>query len=477
MANVVSGKRKFLLACGMEMIGLLLICAAAFCRVDPSMRIVCGAGAFCLAVLLLFAMWQLLHKNIQLQNRTHRLEVVLRENASAIRQSVILQLIHGDSLTEEQVVNAFDGNLQSVESACVLAMVRFPYSSKLQGNFHAEIQRQAQRNWLEVCKTLADLKGEWFWSDQLTILGLLLMDESASEVQTQESLQALGASIQGHEANGGYESPFVAFSQQQTNLLQCLPLCYRQAEKLVNQKLHTHAQEPFCYEPTELSCPSFEPRKHQLLTYYIQAGRTQEAANLLNTYFSILHADPRTQCSAVKKQCIQMISTVSNAIYDDRLQQDTMQNVFRITRETLERQTSVHECAETVLSLVQTVCTTVGNTGQNKSSAKVEKLTQWISENYQKDVSLDDLASQIGCSASYTSKLFKSVTGVELVGYLNSVRVEHVKQLLRTTQLPVSEITILAGFNSQQTMIRNFKKNLGITPSEYRAKCCLQDAV
>ena len=87
------------------------------------------------------------------------------------------------------------------------------------------------------------------------------------------------------------------------------------------------------------------------------------------------------------------------------------------------------------------------------------------------------MASQIGCSASYTSKLFKSVTGVELVGYLNSVRVEHVKQLLRTTQLPVSEITILAGFNSQQTMIRNFKKNLGITPSEYRAKCCLQNTV
>ena len=419
---------------------------------------------------LLLFLWKLLYKNVQLQHHLQQMEAALHENASAIRQSVIIRLIHDEPLTEQQISSAFADEQSNSKHPCVLMMIRFPYSAKLHGNFHENTRYQAQQHWLEFCKTRSNLRGEWFWIDQMTILGLLFLDNDA-DVDANEVLQIFGADIQGHESNNEYALPTVAFSQSQENLSQGLSLYYRQAEDLVNQKLHTNARAPYFYDPAARICPSFEVQKQQLLVHYIQSGRAQEATSLLNTYFSVLHANPVTQCSNVKKQCHHILSMVSSAIRDSQLPQDALQNIFQMTREALEQQTSVHGCAETILSLVQNVCAIVGNTRQNKSSAKIEKLTQWISENYQKDISLDDMASQIGCSASYTSKLFKSVTGVELVSYLNSVRIEHVKQLLHSTPLSVSEIAIHAGYNSPQTMIRNFKKITGLTPSEYRNRC------
>ena len=129
----------------------------------------------------------------------------------------------------------------------------------------------------------------------------------------------------------------------------------------------------------------------------------------------------------------------------------------------------VHDFGQLLLPLVQDVCGLVLAASANKGKVKIDHLIKWMSENYNSDISLETMATYIGCSPAYTSKLFKKETGCDIITYLSGLRIEHAKELLCTTQITIAEVAAFVGFNNQQTFIRNFKKLTGLTPTEYRS--------
>ena len=66
------------------------------------------------------------------------------------------------------------------------------------------------------------------------------------------------------------------------------------------------------------------------------------------------------------------------------------------------------------------------------------------------------------------SRLFKESMNWNLSDYINYVRIEKAKELLRTTNEPIDEIQELVGIPSRTTFLRVFKKFEGITPGQYR---------
>ena len=103
-----------------------------------------------------------------------------------------------------------------------------------------------------------------------------------------------------------------------------------------------------------------------------------------------------------------------------------------------------------------------------KEEIRMRRLSEWIDKNHTQDISLESISQFIGCSATYTSKLFKSHIGIGFVSYLNNIRVEHSKQLLLTTKKTLPEIGLHVGFNNQHNFIRCFKKHVGMTPTVFR---------
>lgn len=104
-----------------------------------------------------------------------------------------------------------------------------------------------------------------------------------------------------------------------------------------------------------------------------------------------------------------------------------------------------------------------------KAAQHVGRIQEYIRANYSNcNLSQNIVAEEIGISPAYLSRLFKQEIGTSFPNYINNVRLEQAKQLLISTQLPVKDIAYQTGFNSLQNFFRAFKKNIGISPGEYR---------
>jgi AraC-like DNA-binding protein len=98
----------------------------------------------------------------------------------------------------------------------------------------------------------------------------------------------------------------------------------------------------------------------------------------------------------------------------------------------------------------------------------VKKIEQFILENYERQITIEELAHHIGKSPNYTIVLFREVTGQSPIQFLHSIRVSAAKDLLEQTNMSIASIAYYVGFCNQSYMNRIFKKITGMTPSKIR---------
>ena len=99
---------------------------------------------------------------------------------------------------------------------------------------------------------------------------------------------------------------------------------------------------------------------------------------------------------------------------------------------------------------------------------RLSTITDYIRENYTKELSLEMVADRFGYSPSYLSRMFRKYAQTNYKTYLQNVRIEYGFQELANTDHTIGEIALNNGFPNQKAFTREFKKKYGILPSEYR---------
>ncbi len=110
----------------------------------------------------------------------------------------------------------------------------------------------------------------------------------------------------------------------------------------------------------------------------------------------------------------------------------------------------------------------VAGEGSGSKSAVITAALGYIQKSYSMDISLDEVAGEVGVSAGYLSRLFKQVTGETFKGYLTRIRMQEAKRLLAGTGNRVYEIAEMVGYNDQHYFSEVFRKESGLSPLEYR---------
>ena len=105
---------------------------------------------------------------------------------------------------------------------------------------------------------------------------------------------------------------------------------------------------------------------------------------------------------------------------------------------------------------------------QESSVSVVEKAKEYINENFNKEISLDEVSKKVNISPYYFSKLFKDETGTNFIEYLTDIRINEAKKLLLDRNMSMKEICMAVGYSDPNYFSRTFKKNVGVTPTEYR---------
>ena len=102
------------------------------------------------------------------------------------------------------------------------------------------------------------------------------------------------------------------------------------------------------------------------------------------------------------------------------------------------------------------------------SSTPVTKTMNYLKMNFQRDVSIEDCAKQIGYSESYVSHSLKKNLHITFLQARNNIRISYAKYLLRFKKMSIYMVGFECGFNSELTFKRVFKKLTNMTPQQFR---------
>ena len=126
------------------------------------------------------------------------------------------------------------------------------------------------------------------------------------------------------------------------------------------------------------------------------------------------------------------------------------------------------EIREWFLDNMTSIAGTIHNQAEEKDESTVSRACKYIQENFQRELSLDDVSKEVNVSPYYFSKLFKEEVGENFIEYLTALRISNAKMLLKRPVLSIREAGLQSGYADPNYFSRIFKKQTGMTPREYR---------
>ena len=117
--------------------------------------------------------------------------------------------------------------------------------------------------------------------------------------------------------------------------------------------------------------------------------------------------------------------------------------------------------------ILKNIITYISNYKRSKNIDVVEKVKDYIENNYMKDVSLDNLALYVSMSSFYLSRIFSKAYGISIKEYVIKMRMEKAKSMLIEGDKSVKQIAFEVGYVDQNYFSKAFKKYTNMSPKEY----------
>lgn len=103
-----------------------------------------------------------------------------------------------------------------------------------------------------------------------------------------------------------------------------------------------------------------------------------------------------------------------------------------------------------------------------KETENLRCALEYISANYQEQITIEQLSQSANLSKSYFMNLFRLMTGMGAIEYLNHFRIKAVCEMLLDTDCSIADAAFSCGFRNLSNFNRQFRKMVGISPAQYR---------
>ena len=109
----------------------------------------------------------------------------------------------------------------------------------------------------------------------------------------------------------------------------------------------------------------------------------------------------------------------------------------------------------------------IENDTSGRDTVEIE-MVSYIQQNFTEKISLREFGEQFHLSEKYISRYFKEHFHITLSQYVTYLRLEHAKQLLQDTDIPVTDVAMQSGYQNVSYFIRSFQKAYAVSPLKYR---------
>lgn len=229
-------------------------------------------------------------------------------------------------------------------------------------------------------------------------------------------------------------------------------ICYHQ--------LHNHTRCTEYYYPLE---------KEQLLINYIKSGSQNQALSLLDNVFRENFKNTVVPIELATCLSYNIAGTIIKAIEQSSPSSKTGRFKAINPAYLISKCKTFEDMKRTLQELICLCCTHTSSIDTEGPEKLVEDVKSYIQTNYT-DVNLNVsiIADYFCVQQSYLSKIFKKVTHIGLLEYINSYRLNQSARLLRETSKSINDICTESGYSNYRTFSRLFLKYYGVSAQAYR---------
>lgn len=226
------------------------------------------------------------------------------------------------------------------------------------------------------------------------------------------------------------------------------------------------------YKTSEAGVSSYPYEKEKELITKVKTGNISEAKGVLNDLLGYVLFSEGNRLDAIKNRAIELCSLLSRAAIEGGAATDSTFKINNNFLKSLQQVKDLEELCYKLQEVVEEFTESMFFRIPSNNSEIIKKAIKYIAMNFNKQITLDEIASYVHLSSAYFSNFFKKNTGSTFKEYLNMIRIEESKILLSNAEYSIIDIAVATGFDSHSYFTKMFKNYTGLTPKQYRQKGC-----
>ncbi len=208
--------------------------------------------------------------------------------------------------------------------------------------------------------------------------------------------------------------------------------------------------------------------KEKILLKQISRADTLGARKTLNELLGSVFFSSNKDFGIVKSRVLELVVLLSRAALEGGAD---IEQIFGLNYQYLNKIhsfTTVDDLAFWLSRIIVRFTDLVFTLKSVKHADIIYKAISFLNTRFTQKITLDTVAEAVYLSPAYFSKVFKEQTGSSFTQYLNRLRIEESKTLLRNSSIPLVDIAGMVGYEDQSYFSKVFKKVTGSTPGKYR---------
>lgn len=402
----------------------------------------------------------------EIKQNNQRMKQLFHQNKWAIREQLLKETVWGEMAVDDKRVREFqEFDLKISQGRKKVMMVEIDDYMRLEANLWKDNKELLNFAILNVIEEILESHqlGDVFRNVPGQYVIIFSLDTISNEIAVEEKMIRIYNEIQ----NGikiCFNVNTMAGISEMGNGFKCLRKLYAQALDakeycFVNGKgrLVSYITLPGQAEPLQL----LPPERQEHLQELLKAKDSEQIAQRIRD-FQILN----TQIPFEQIKNIKNLFDKYYSILWDFSEQNHISELVSGLMEEYGRYLKEYGSLSELNGWLERVLTQIGS-AVGEGSQLINKAKNFIHKHYQDNISLTELADELGVSPSYLSRTFSRVVGMNFVEYLTSVRIKVAMNYMKNTDLKVYEIAEKVGYATPEHFSRAFKKVTGKSPKEY----------
>ncbi|RBP66656.1 AraC family transcriptional regulator [Alkalibaculum bacchi] len=213
---------------------------------------------------------------------------------------------------------------------------------------------------------------------------------------------------------------------------------------------------------------NYSLEKERDLVSKIKLGDFEGAKNIYQTLLADIFLKGAAKINKIKARVLELGVILSRASVDGGADLNEALDISS----TFLKDVGCYETKEEIdLAAIKTFdlfLQAIKNNSNASNRLAIRGIKDYILENYQENLSLEEICDAVFLSPNYASKIFKDDQGMTIMEYVTKVKLEEAKRLLRIPGISVEDIAEKLGYSDPSYFTKVFRRKIGITPTQYR---------